>query len=256
MSITKYFSNALVIAELELRKIRHDQTQIWMRTAQPALWLLVYGTTLSKIRAIPTGNLSYLQYMTPGILAQSALMVAIFFGINVVWERDIGILNKLLSTPTSRSSIVLGKALSAGVRGIFQAVAIIILALIMRIGIILNPLSIVGVCILVVLLSMCFSCLSMALASIFRTRERMMGIGQVITMPVFFASNAIYPLSIMPGWLKPIAEFNPLSYTVDAIRALFATGDLSSLPKDFAAILIATIVLLMITSWSFRRIIS
>jgi ABC-2 type transport system permease protein len=150
----------------------------------------------------------------------------------------------------------LGKALSAGVRGIFQAIAIIVLALIMRIGIILNPVSIIGVCVLVVLLSMCFACLSMALASFFRTRERMMGIGQVITMPVFFASNAIYPLSIMPGWLKPIAEFNPLSYTVDAIRVLFATGNYSSLPKDFVAILIATIVLITITSLSFRRIIS
>ena len=256
MNLKKYFSSALVIAELELRKIRHDQTQIWMRTAQPALWLLIYGTTLSKIRAIPTGNLTYLQFMTPGILAQSALMVAIFFGINVVWERDIGLLNKLLSTPASRSSIVLGKALSAGVRGIFQAVAIIILALIMRIGIILNPLSILGVFVLVILLSMSFASLSMFLASLFRTRERMMGIGQVITMPVFFASNAIYPLSIMPGWLRPIAEVNPLSYTVDAIRALFATGNLSSLPIDFAAVVIATIALIAIASLSFKRIIS
>lgn len=256
MNLKKYFSSALVIAELELRKIKHDQTQIWMRTAQPALWLLIYGTTLSKIRAIPTGNLTYLQFMTPGILAQSALMVAIFFGINVVWERDVGLLNKLLSTPAPRSAIVLGKALSAGVRGIFQAIAIIILSLIMRINVILNPLSILGVCVLVVLLSMSFSCLSMALASIFRTRERMMGIGQVITMPVFFASNAIYPLSIMPGWIRPIAEINPLSYTVDAIRALFATGNLSSLPIDFMAIVIATIVLLAIASLSFRRIIS
>ena len=82
--------------------------------------------------------------MTPGVLAQSALFVAIFFGINVVWERDLGLLNKLLSTPASRSSIILGKALSAGVRGIFQAVAVIILALILRVHLIMNPLSILG----------------------------------------------------------------------------------------------------------------
>ena len=116
-SVKKYFSSALIITELELRKIRHDQTQVWIRVVQPALWLAVYGFTMNRISAlspfIPKG-LTYLQFMTPGILAQSALFVAIFFGINVIWERDLGLLSKLISTPAPRSSIVLGKALSAG----------------------------------------------------------------------------------------------------------------------------------------------
>ena len=256
MSLKKYFSSALVITELELRKIRHDQTQIWLRIIQPALWLAVFGVTFSKIRAIPTGSLTYLQFMTPGVLAQSVLFVAIFYGITVVWERDLGLLNKLLSTPAPRSAIVLGKALSAGVRGIFQAIAILILALIMRIDIILNPLSVLSVFVLVVLLGMCVSSLSMALASLFRSGERMMGVGQAITMPLFFASNAIYPLSMMPSWLKPIATVNPLSYVVDAIRALLGTGNLSSVPLDILAIVIATIMLLALASLSFKRVIS
>ncbi len=256
MSLKRYFSSALVITELELRKLRHDQSQIWMRTVQPALWLGVFGVTFSKIKAVPTGNLTYLQFMTPGVLAQSVMFVAIMYGITVVWERDLGLLNKLLSTPAPRAAIVLGKALSAGVRGIFQAIAVLILALIMRIEIILTPLSVLSVFAIIVLFGMCFSSLSMALASIFRTRERMMGIGQALTMPLFFASNAIYPLEIMPGWLKAIAIVNPLSYVVDAMRALLATGDLSSIPVDILAIGIATIVLLVLASLSFRRILS
>ncbi len=256
MSLKKYFSSAMVITELELRKLRHDQSQIWLRTIQPALWLAVFGVTFSQIRAVPTGNLSYLQFMTPGVLAQSVMFVAIFYGITVVWERDLGLLSKLLSTPAPRSSIVLGKALSAGVRGIFQAIAVLILALIMRINIILTPFSILSVFAIIVLFGMCFSSLSMALAPIFRTRERMMGIGQAITMPLFFASNAIYPIEIMPGWLKAIAIVNPLSYVVDAMRALLATGNLSSVPTDIMAILVATIILLVLASLSFRRIIS
>jgi ABC-2 type transport system permease protein len=256
MSLKKYFSSALVITELELRKIRHDQTQIWLRVIQPALWLAVFGVTFSKIRAIPTGNLTYLQFMTPGVLAQSVLFVAIFYGITVVWERDLGLLNKLLSTPAPRSAIVLGKALSAGVRGVFQAVAVLILALIMRIEVILTPLSVLSVFAIIILCGMCFSSISMALASLFRSRERMMGVGQAITMPLFFASNAIYPLSIMPSWLKVIAIGNPLSYVVDAIRALLVTGDLSSIPIDILAISITAIVLLVLASLSFRRILS
>ena len=84
----------------------------------------------------------------------------------------------------------------------------------------------------------------------------MMGIGQAITMPLFFASNAIYPIAMMPGWLKAIAVVNPLSYVVDAMRALVVTGDLSSLPMDILAIVIATVVMLTLASLSFRRIIS
>jgi ABC-2 type transport system permease protein len=256
MTLKKYFSSALVITELELRKIRHDQTQIWLRIIQPALWLTVFGVTFSKIRAIPTGNFSYLQFMTPGVLAQSVMFVAIFYGITVVWERDLGLLNKLLSTPAPRSAIVLGKALSAGVRGIFQAIAVVILAFIMRVEIIFTPLSVLGMFAVVVVCGMFFSSLSMALAPIFRTRERMMGIGQAITMPLFFASNAIYPIEIMPNWLQAIAIANPLTYVVDSMRALLVTGDLSSIPRDILAMVIATIVLLALASFSFRRIIS
>ncbi len=96
----------------------------------------------------------------------------------------------------------------------------------------------------------------MCLASLFRTRERMMGIGQAITMPLFFASNAIYPLAMMPTWLQVIARGNPLSYIVDAMRALLVTGDLSTLPIDILAIAIATIVLLTLASFSLRRMVS
>jgi ABC-2 type transport system permease protein len=254
MSLKRYLSNVFTLAEFELRKVRHDSSQIWLRSVQPALWLLVFGTVFSQIRAVPTGGFSYLQFMTPGVLAQSVMFVAIFYGISVVWERDLGLLNKLLSTPAPRSAIVLGKALSAGVRGIFQAVTVLALALIMRVHLSLCLLDILGVFVIIILFGMCFSSLSMTLAPIFRTRERMMGIGQAITMPLFFASNAIYPISLMPDWLKAVASVNPLSYVVDAMRALLVTGDLSRLPLDMLAIGIATVAMVVLASISFRRI--
>jgi ABC-2 type transport system permease protein len=256
MNLKRYLSNVVTLTEFELRKLRHDSSQIWLRSVQPALWLLVFGEVFTKIRAIPTGQYTYLQFMTPGVLAQSVMFVAIFYGINVVWERDTGLLNKLLSTPAPRSTIVLGKALSAGARGIFQAIAVLLLALIIGVHLTLNPVNVLGVFGIIILFGMCFSSLSMSLASVFRTRERMMGIGQAITMPLFFASNAIYPISLMPGWLKAIAIINPLSYIVDAMRALLVTGDLSTLPVDLLAITIATVVLLALASFCFRRIIS
>jgi len=256
MSVRRYLQGVFTLAEFELRKIRHDTSQIWLRLVQPALWLIIFGTVFSQVRGISSGPLTYRQFMTPGILAQSVMFVAIFYGITVVWERDLGLLNKLLSTPVPRSAIVLGKALSAGVRGVFQAVAVLGIALIIRVRLSLDLQSVLGVFVIIILFGMCFASLSMSLAPIFRTRERMMGIGQAITMPLFFASNAIYPLSLMPGWLRAIAVVNPLSYVVDAMRALLVTGDFSSLGRDLLALLIATTAMIVLASLSFKKILS
>ena len=251
MSLAKSFGSVLTVAEMEARKIRHDSTELWMRSVQPALWLLVFGEVLSHIKnnpLVPAGY-SYLQYIAPGVLAQSVLFIAIFYGITIVWERDIGLLTKLLSTPSPRSAIVAGKALASAVRGVFQGVVIVALALILGINLRLDPLDVAGVFAITVLCAMCFSSFSMILASFLKTRDRMMGIGQVLTMPLFFASSAIYQISIMPTWLQYVAYVNPLSYVVDAERALLLTGDFSRLPVDLLALGATTIVFLAIASY-------
>jgi ABC-2 type transport system permease protein len=254
--VRRYLSRIATIAEFEFRKIMHDSMQVWLRLVQPVLWLVLYGEVMSKIHAIPTEGYTYLQFLTPGILAQSVLFVAIFYGLTVVWERDLGILNKLLSTPTPRSAIVMGKALSAGIRGILQAVAILVIALILGVHLSFNPLNLLGVFVVIILLGVCFASLSMFLASLFKTRERVLGIGQAVTMPLFFASNAIYPTSLMPGWLRVIALMNPLSYAVDLLRSLLLTGDYSQLVLDFAVITFAALLLVTLASRGFSRIIS
>jgi ABC-2 type transport system permease protein len=254
-SISRFVSSSLTVAEMEARKIRHDSTELWTRLVQPALWLLVFGEVFTSIRGITQGNYTYIQFITPGVLAQSVLFVAIFYGITVVWERDVGILNKLLSTPSPRSSIIVGKALAAGVRGVFQAIMIFALALIIGVNLRFDILDVLGVFVVIVAFAMCFSSLSMILASFLKTRDRMMGIGQAITMPLFFASNAIYPLSLMPGWLQTVSLFNPLSYVVDAVRAMILTGDYSNLALDAAVLGSFTLLFLGVASISIRRII-
>lgn len=87
---------------------------------QPAIWLLIFGQAMAKARAIPTGSISYLDFMAPGILAQSVLFVSIFFGISLIWERDMGILQKILVSPAPRSVLVIGRAIAAGIRCIPQ----------------------------------------------------------------------------------------------------------------------------------------
>jgi ABC-2 type transport system permease protein len=254
MRLSRFLYSAATVAEMEARKIRHDSTELWTRLVQPALWLLIFGETFNLVRAIPTGNVSYIQFITPGILAQSVMFIAIFYGITVVWERDVGIFTKLLSSPSSRSSIVLGKSLAAGIRGVFQAIMIFALALVLGINIRLDPLDVAGVFAVVILFAMCFSSLSMLLASYMKTRDRMMGIGQALTMPLFFASNAIYPISVMPIWLQYIALANPLSYVVNAIRSMTVTGNYETLPIDILALVIATGIFLALASVTINRL--
>jgi ABC-2 type transport system permease protein len=194
--------------------------------------------------------------MTPGILAQSVLFVAIFYGIAVTWERDLGVVHKLLVTPTPRTALILGKALSAGVRGLSQTVIIYLLALLLGVSINWNPLAIAAVLLLVVICAALFSTFSLIIATIVRTRERFMGIGQVLTMPLFFASNAIYPIAIMPDWLQVIARFNPLSYQVDALRSLMLSGASSSfgIAPDFAVLVGVTVVLVLLAGRLYPRL--
>jgi len=223
---------------VEWQKIRHERTEIYTRALQPALWLVIFGETFSRLHAIPTGKIPYLDYLVPGIMAQSAMFVAVFYGIMIIWERDSGTLSKLLVTPTPRTALVTGKAFAASVKSAIQAVVVLVTAAILGVPISWSPLRVLGTLAAVVLASAFFSCLSMSIAGIVLKRDRQMAIGQAITMPLFFTSSALYPVTLMPGWLQAISKVNPLSYQVDALRGLLL-GAPGNLGLDFLILAVA-----------------
>ncbi|MER8232473.1 ABC transporter permease [Streptomyces sp. NPDC094049] len=233
-------SRVAAMCAVELQKLRHDRTELYTRAIQPALWLLIFGETFTRIHAIPTGNVPYLDFLAPGIIAQSAMFIAIFYGIQIIWERDAGVLSKLLVTPTPRAALVTGKAFAAGVKALIQAVVVILIAAALGVALTWNPLRLAGVAVVVVLGSAFFACLSISIAGVVLTRDRLMGIGQAITMPLFFASNALYPVALMPGWLQVVSRANPLSYEVDALRGLLI-GTPSHLLLDFGVLCFAAL---------------
>lgn len=252
-----FFVKTLAIAELEVRKLRHDFTELLTRAVQPILWLVLFGGVFARAQLIPTGGLPYLDFMAPGILGQSALFVSIFYGVGVIWERDLGITNKFLVSPTPRAALVLGKALSAGVRALSQAVIIYAVALLLGVKLNWHPLALAGVLAVVVLGAALFATFSLIIACLVKTRERFMGIGQLLTMPLFFASNAIYPIDLMPEWLRVVSRVNPLSYEVDALRALMLQDGVSAfgLPTDFAVLLVTTAVLVAVGAYLYPRVV-
>jgi len=256
-AIADFVRQALAIAQVETRKILRDPTELLTRMVQPTLWLIVFGEVFTRTRAIPTGDLSYLEFMAPGVLAQSVLFSAIFYGIAIIWERDLGIVHKMLVSPAWRGALVFGKALSAGLRALAQAVIIVLLALVLGVHVRLEPASLAGLAIVVVLGGALFSTFSFVIACLVKTRERFMGIGQVLTMPLFFASNAIYPIALMPAWLQRVAQVNPLTYLVNALRQLMVHGGESSvgLPTDLAVLSIIFVALVLIASRLYPEIV-
>ncbi|WP_433502269.1 ABC transporter permease [Pseudonocardia halophobica] len=240
-------SRVATMCLVELQKLRHDRTELVTRAVQPALWLLVFGQVFTNIHAIPTGNIPYLDFLAPGILAQSALFIAIFYGIQIIWERDAGVLAKLLVTPTPRIALVAAKAFAAGVRAVAQAVVVLLLALILGVALTANPLKLLGVVVALMLGSAFFCCLSITIAGLVLSRDRLMGIGQAITMPLFFASNALYPVELMPTWLQWVNHVNPLSYEVEALRGLLI-GTPARLGLCFGVLVLAAAVMITIAS--------
>lgn len=237
----QFLNRAATFCLVELQKLRHDRTELFTRAVQPVLWMVIFGETFTRIHAIPTGHVPYLDFLAPGIIAQSGLFVAIFYGIQIIWERDAGVLTKLLVTPTPRSALILGKSFAAGVRALAQVVVVLVLSASLGVALTSNPVEILGAFVIVMLGAAFFSCLSMTVAGLVLKRDRLMGIGQMITMPLFFASNALYPVSIMPGWLRALSKVNPLSYEVDALRGMLIRAP-AHLGEDFLVLVIAVVV--------------
>ncbi len=244
------------ILDADMRKLRHDPSEVLTRMVQPLIWLLIFGQAMARAVGGPTGGLSYLNYLAPGILAQSVLFIAIFYGIALIWERDLGVVHKIIVSPAPRLALVTGRGLAAGIRSLSQVLIIYILALFLGIDLRLDVEGLLGVLAMVVLSGALFATFSLIIACIVKKRERFMGIGQVLTMPLFFASNALYPIDRMPPWLQVASRINPMTYQVDAIRSLMIHNEMSQfgLGVDFGVGLFLLVVLLLIAARMYPKI--
>jgi ABC-2 type transport system permease protein len=244
------------VAESEVRKLLHDPLEMLSRVVQPAIWILIFAPVFSKLHGIPTGGIRYVDFIVPGILAQGVLFVSVIYGVGLLWERDTGVLQKYLVSPASRRALVMGKSLAAGLRNAPQVVVIYALAAVAGAKIRWNPLWILATLALVIFGSALFCALSMIVACVVKSRERFLGANQVLMFPLFFASNALYPVAMMPGWLRFISNINPLSYLVDALRTVMLQGSHSvyGLGVDVLVELPLLIVLTEISAWLYPRV--
>jgi ABC-2 type transport system permease protein len=204
------------------------------------------------------GTTSYISFMAVGMIAFTALFTTMFSGMSVVWDRRLGFLNKVLSTPVSRSVIIVSKVLSATLRSMFQASIILIIAVPLgfQVGAAFAPINILGVFAFLFLICMGLSSLFIAI-NIRSTRiETPMAVMNLLNLPLTFASSAFFPISRMPDWLQSVAKVNPLSYTMDGMRQLLInpTIDYSKLALQYAYVGIFAAILTtigIVLSWRY-----
>jgi ABC-2 type transport system permease protein len=211
----------------------------------------------NQIMTSKFGTADYFSFMAMSMVAFTTVFTTAFVGMSVVWDRRLGFMNKVLSTPVSRSAIILSKVFAASVRAVFQAaiVAAIAFALGLQTGTNFSVFSIFGIFAIVFLISVGLASMFTALTLRSTRMEMPQAIFQLITLPLMFASSAYFPINLMPEWLQAIASVNPISYTIDAVRRLMIFSDgFGPLPLDFAYVGIFTIVvtaICIVLSWRY-----
>lgn len=248
-----YLATVSAMVAAEVMRVRREPSVLVTRTAQPLLWLLVFGAALSQVRGLPTEGVRYQTFIVPGVLAQSVLFTSIFAGLAVVWERDLGITQRVLVTPVARSAVILGKAAGAGTRATVQVGVVLVVVAVVGIPVRWSVSSVLATLVFSALGATVFASLSMVIASVVRSREQFMGLGQLITLPLLFASNALYAVSLMPGWMQAIAWANPLTYQVEALRRMLVGVGPNRLALDSAVLVAATAVLVAVAARIYPR---
>jgi ABC-2 type transport system permease protein len=249
-------SDTYTIFWRELKRYRKSRSGVLIRLIQPAIWIIVIGNTFAGTQPLIQSvgfEGQYIEFMAPGVIILTAIFTSIFGGVNTLWDRRYGFMNKALTAPVSRSSIAIGKMLAISLIAAIQSSLILGIAL--AIGISFpNPLMIAPIMAIVVLFSLGFSGISVVIAATAKSQETFWGVINFLGMPLFMLSPALFPLELLPDWLAAAARLNPVTYTVLLVREMM-TGVTEGVSTILSIGVIAIFVAVMVglASYVFTR---
>jgi ABC-2 type transport system permease protein len=258
-----------IVWHRDLIRFWQDRTRMVASLVQPALFLFVLGTGLSRLTSGSFGGISLKTFMFPGIVAMSTLFTALFSAGSIVWDREFGFMREMLVAPVSRSAIVLGKCFGGATVATIQG--LVILSLAGTVGVPYSLSLMLGLIGSMLLLSFALTALGVAAAARMRNIQTFFGLMQVVVMPMFFLSGALYPLNGLPNWLQALTRIDPITYAVDpmrrlvfnhlnvssAVRARVAPGVtwngwVIPIPLELAIVALIGLIMLLIGVWEFR----
>jgi ABC-2 type transport system permease protein len=205
-----------VVWQREMIRFSRDRLRIITSLIQPVLFLFVLGTGLSTITTGSTHDVNLRTFMYPGALSMAVLFTAMFSAASIVWDREFGFLREMLVAPVSRWAIVLGKCLGGATTASLQGV--IILALAGIVGVPYSPSMMLTVFGELLLLAFTLTAFGVMTAARITQFQAFMALNQMLLMPLFFLSGALFPLGNLPGWLQVLTRIDPLTYAVDPVR--------------------------------------
>jgi ABC-2 type transport system permease protein len=213
-----------VVWQREMIRFSRDRLRMLTSLIQPVLFLFVLGTGLSTITNGSASNVNFRTFMYPGALSMAVMFTAMFSAASIVWDREFGFLREMLVAPVSRWSIVVGKCLGGATTAALQGV--IILALAGLVGVPYSFSLIVVVFGEMLLLAFTLTAFGVMTAARITQFQSFMALNQMLLMPLFFLSGALFPLANLPSWLQVLTRIDPLTYAVDPVRrAVFAHLD-------------------------------
>ena len=214
-----------VVAYRELLRFVSERSRIVSSLAFPLLFLVIFGAGFGTVIGSLAPGVDYIQFMYPGIVAQSVLTSSLFAGVSVVWDREFGFLREILVAPIGRSGIVFGKAIGATVTALLQVAIMLILAPI--VGVDLSPAIVLGLVPVVTILALGLSGLGILIASFMTSQQGFQLVIQLLIFPLIFLAGVFFPVNNVPDWLEVVSKVNPLTYGVDAIRQIFLGSDVA-----------------------------
>ncbi len=241
----------------EMKRYKKSRSGVLIRLIQPAIWIVVIGNTFAGTQPLIQSvgfDGQYIEFMAPGVIILTAIFTSIFGGVNTLWDRRYGFMNKVLTSPISRSAIALGKMLAIALIAALQASLILGIAL--AIGVrFQDPLMIAPIMAIVILFSLGFSGISVTVASVARSQETFWGAINFLGMPLFMLSPALFPLELLPDWLATAAKFNPVTYTVLLVRELMTGSVGMEVPALLSFGIVTAFVVAMtgLASFTFTR---
>ena len=241
----------------ELKRYKKSRSGVLIRLIQPVIWIIVIGNTFSGTEPLIQSvgfEGKYIEFMAPGVIILTAIFTSIFGGVNTLWDRRYGFMNKALSSPISRSAIALGKMSAISLIAALQASLIIGIALAIGVNF-PNPIMIAPIMVIVILFSLGFSGISVMVAATAKSQETFWGMINFLGMPLFMLSPALFPLELLPDWLAVIAKLNPVTYTILLVRELMTGVSEGGIPIILSlGVLVAFVLAMMaLASYVFTR---
>jgi ABC-2 type transport system permease protein len=241
-----------VLCVRQLKRYARSPARIVGSLGQPVVFLLALGFGLGSIfKRAGAGN--YFDFVAPGIIAMGIMFTAVFSGIEIIWDRQFGFLKETLVAPVSRLEIVLGRVLGGAIVAMLQGFAVFIVCL--AFGFRIHNWALLPVAIVFMfLISLLFTSIGTAIGSVLQDMQGFPLVMNFLVMPLFFFSDALFPMKGLPKILEGALRLNPVTYGVDGLRGAFSSSFAFSIITDFAVLIALSAVLLSIGSYLFSRI--